>query len=332
MEPQAVPTTPAAAVPGPAARPWRERVPESTALIVFLLILCVFFAVSSPYFLAWDNFLNIFTAMAVTGIIAAPATLLLVAGQFDLSVGAGAAFVGAVAAYFAARSGLSVAVPLAVGAGLLVGLLNGFLVTVVGINALITTLGTLAIFRGLTQIVVGGQSLPIDGFSELGTGRPFLDIPMPVLLFLLVAVGFGVTMRYTTYGRRMYAIGSNAIAARLAGVRLKRSIFLGFVLSGLGMGLGGLILVSQLGAASPTAAAGLELSVITAVILGGASLAGGRGTIIGTVLGLFIIGVLNNGLVLLNVSSFWQEVARGTLLILAVAFDRLRVRVTGATA
>lgn len=332
MEPQAVPTTPAAPVRGPAARPWRERVPESTALLVFLLILCVFFAFASPYFLAWDNFLNIFTAMAVAGIIAAPATLLLVAGQFDLSVGAGAAFVGAVAAYFSARNGLTVAVPLAVGAGLLVGVLNGFLVTVVGINALITTLGTLAIFRGLTQIVVGGQSLPIDGFTELGTGRPFLDIPMPVLIFLVVAVAFAVMMRYTTYGRRMYSIGSNPVAARLAGVRLKRSIFVGFVLSGLGMGLGGLILVSQLGAASPTAAAGLELSVITAVILGGASLAGGRGTIVGTVLGLFIIGVLNNGLVLLNVSSFWQEVARGTLLILAVAFDRLRVRVTGATA
>ena len=126
----------------------------------------------------------------------------------------------------------------------------------------------------------------------------------------------------------MYAIGANPVAARLNGIRSGRVIFAGFVLSGLCVAIGGLILTSQLGAASPQAGMGLELSVVTAVILGGASLAGGRGTIAGTMLGLLIIGVLNNGLVLLNVSSFWQEVARGTLLILAVSFDQLRIRLT----
>ncbi len=319
---------PAAAGAVAARRSLRDRVPETGALLIFLLLLCVFFATQSPYFLTWGNVLNIFAALSVTGIIAAAATLLLVAGQFDLSVGSGAAFVGAVAAYVAAESGLGVAVPVALLAGLAVGLLNGFLVTVVGINALIATLGTLAIFRGLSQIVVGGQSLPIDNFSTLGTARPFFDIPLSVLIFLVVALVFWAMMRYTTYGRRMYSIGSNPVAARLAGIRSNRSIFIGFALTGLCIGLGGLILVSQLGAASPTAAQGLELSVITAVILGGASLAGGRGTIVGTMIGLLIIGVLNNGLILLNVSAFWQEVARGTLLILAVGFDRIRVRFT----
>jgi ribose transport system permease protein len=126
----------------------------------------------------------------------------------------------------------------------------------------------------------------------------------------------------------MYAIGSNPVAARLTGIRSKRLIFAGFVLSGICVALGGLILVSQLGAASPTSGTGYELQVITAVVLGGASLAGGRGTILGTALGLLIVGVLNNGLILLNIDAYWQQVAQGTLLIAAVSFDRLRVRLS----
>jgi ribose transport system permease protein len=136
-------------------------------------------------------------------------------------------------------------------------------------------------------------------------------------------------MRYTVFGRSMYAIGANPVAARLAGIKTKRAVFTGFILSGLAVVLGGLILVSQLGAASPQAATGLELSVVTAVILGGASLAGGRGTILGTVLGVMILGVMNNGMTLMNIDSFWQQVAQGCLLLFAVGFDQLRLRLTG---
>jgi ribose transport system permease protein len=324
--PIAAPSAPPPPGAVPTAR--RRQVPEVAALVVVLLVLGIFFSITSPYFLNYDNFVNIVTAAAVTGIIAAPATMLLIAGQFDLSVGSAAAFCGAVLASLALHNDMAFAVPVAILAGIGIGILNGFLVTVIGINALITTLGTLAVFRGLTQVLTDGQTLGVEHFSGLGTARPLFNIPLPVYIFAGVALAFWFLSRYTVFGRSMYAIGANPAAARLNGIRSKRIIFVGFVLSGVCVAIGGLILASQLGAASPQAANGLELSVVTAVILGGASLAGGRGAISGTMLGLLIIGTLNNGLVLLNVSSFWQTVAQGSLLIFAVAFDQLRIRLT----
>jgi ribose transport system permease protein len=332
---RAAPTTssvqppPVSAEPSPAVAPGgRRQIPELGALFVLLIALSAFFAIKSPVFLNWDNWLNILTAVAVTGIIAAPATLLLISGQFDLSVGSGAAFCGVVLATAAPQHGLAGAVILTILAGLALGVLNGFFVTVVGVSSLITTLGTLAAFRGLAQILSNGQTTSLNGFSGLGTARPLLNIPVPVLVFIGVIMLFWFIMRYTVYGRTMYAIGSNELAARLSGLGLKRAVFGGFVLSGLCVALAGLILTSQLSAASPLAASGLELSVVTAVVLGGASLSGGRGSVLGTALGLMIIGVLNNGLVLMNVGSFWQDVARGSLLILAVSADQLRLRLT----
>jgi ribose transport system permease protein len=223
---------------------------------------------------------------------------------------------------------LFLAVLAAVGVGLLAGALNGFLVTVVGINALITTLGTLSAFRGLTEVFAGGVSLNVDNFSALGTARPFGQVPVPVFVLVSIVIIFSVLMRFTVFGRSVYAVGSNPIAARLTGIKTGRVILTLFVLSGLACALSGLILNSQLGSASPTAATGLELSVITAIVLGGATLSGGEGTVLGTVIGLLIVGVLNNGLVLQSVDPFWQNVAQGALLIAAVSFDRIRARMT----
>jgi len=306
--------------------PLLSRLPETAPLIVVLIGLGLFFTIKSPYFFNYDNFLNILTAASIAGIIAAPATLLMVGAQFDLSVGSGLTFCGVVVAHFAGDMSLGPAIVLGVAAGMVLGSVNGILVTVVGVNPLITTLGTLAAFVGLARVISDGQTLPITHFSTLGTARPFFEIPLPVLIFAAVMVAFWVLMRFTIFGRSMYAIGANPVAARLAGIRVKRFIFAAFFLSGVCVALAALVNISQLSAASPTAGNGLELSVITAVVLGGASLAGGRGTIIGTVLGLLVIGTLNNGLVLLDVSSFWQEVARGVLLILAVSFDQLRLK------
>ena len=306
----------------------RRRLPETAALAGVLIVLGIIFTTQSKYFLTPDNFINILTNAAVIGIIAAPVTLLLVAGQFDLSVGSGAAFIGVVMAWAAPQLGIPTAVILCILAGLAIGVVNGFAVTVLGINALITTLAMLAILRGLGQVLAGGQTLLLSGFSDLGVARPFLNVPVPVLIFIAVVIITALAMRYTVFGRSMYAIGANPVAARLTGIRTRTTIFIGFLLSGLAVVIGGLILVSQLGAASPNAASGLELSVVTAVILGGASLAGGRGTIVGTMLGVLILGVLNNGLTLMNINSFWQDVARGVLLLAAVGFDQLRLRLS----
>ncbi|GAC1631994.1 MAG: ABC transporter permease [Chloroflexota bacterium] len=316
--------TPAAGSVTPARR--ALVVSTVTALIVLLAGEFLYFTFEAPFFFTWDNLLNILTAAAVIGIIAAPGTMLLIAGQFDLSVGSGVAFCGMVLAIAARDHGLAIGVVAAVAAGAGLGVLNGFLVTVIEINALITTLGTLAVFRGMTEVLSHGEVVAINGFSSIGTARPFLNIPMPVIILAVIVAIFWFVLRYTTFGRAMYAIGANPLAARLVGIRSKRLIFIAFVLSGLCVSLGGLINASQLGSASPNTALGMELSVITAIVLGGTSLTGGRGTILGTVVGLLVISVLNNGMVLMNIDPFYQDIARGCLLILAVAFDRLSSR------
>lgn len=306
-------------------RAW-PSVPEAGALTLVLIALLVLFSFTSGYFLAYDNLVNIATNVAIIGMIAAPATLLLIGGQFDLSVGAGVAFVGVVMAWAAPQYGIPVAVVLALASAFGIGLFNGLGVTVVGVNALVTTLASLAIFRGLAKVLSDGQTLLLEDFKTIGTTRPLLNIPLPVFIAAATVIVFFLVLRFTVYGRSIYAIGASQPAARLAGIRTRRAVFLGFMLSAAWVGFAGLIQVSQLGAASPLAANGLELSVVTAVILGGASLAGGRGTMLGTVLAVLIIGVLNNGLILLKVPSFWQDVTRGFLLFGAVAFDQLRLR------
>ncbi len=324
----------------------KVSIPETTALFLVLVGLLAFFSVAAPYFirdpsgnLTADNLINILQNAARIGIIACPATLLMISGQFDLSVGSIAAFTAMVMALAAAPMGGLIELPMAFGmpipaafviallAALLVGVINGICVTMFRINALITTLGTLAIFRGLTKVLGDAQTIRIEGFGALGTTR-ILGLPIPVYIFAIVVVVFFIILRYTTYGRSMYAIGASPTAARLAGIRTKRAIFIAFLMSAVLAGVSGLILLSQVGGASVTADIGLELSVVTAVVLGGTSLSGGRGGIVGTILAVLIVGVLGNGLVQMRIQPFWIDVANGLLLLIAVGFDQLRIRLT----
>ena len=302
------------------------RVPEWAALLVVLLALGTFFAIRSEFLLRPNNLVNVVTNVAVLGIIAAPATMLLIAGQVDLSVASCAVFVGMVMANVAPTS-LTLAIFAAIGAGLLVGIINAVGVVVFRVNSIITTLATLAAFRGAAKLVSGGQTLILDGFGALGTNR-ILSVPLSAYMFALVALLYYLVLRYTRFGKHIYAMGGDDRAARLAGIKVSRNIVVGFLLSAVSAILAGLILVSQLGASSPIAALGLELQVITAVILGGASLSGGRGSMMGTIVAVFIIGLLDNGLNLLSVQSFWQEIILGALLLSAVAFDQFRIRVS----
>jgi len=290
--------------------------------------LILLFTLTSPVFFTTNNMLNMLTSIAVIGIMAVPGTILLVAGQVDLSVASAAAMCGMVTATLAQSMALGSAVAIGLAVGLLVGVINGFFVTVVGVNSLIVTLGGLATFFGIGQLIGDGQTVLIRDFGYIGTARPFLNIPMPVIIFGITLIAGFIVLKYTVYGRQVYAIGANPVAARLVGIPSRRVIFVAFILSGLAASVAGLILVSQLGAASPNNARGYELLVVTAIVLGGASLNGGRGTIIGTFLGLMIIQVLSTGLTLLNVQSFWQSIATGILLIIAVSFDRLRERLS----
>ncbi len=299
-------------------------------LIIFLIAVVAFFASKSEYFFAVNNARNVLLAVSVLSVLAFPSTMLIISGNFDLSVASAAAFAGMVFAVLSdmGEGSLLYGVVGALLAGMVIGVINGFLVTVVRVNSLITTLGTLAIFRGLAKILSNGQTLRVTGFKFMSEAA-FFGIPAPIVILIVVAVILAFVLRKTVYGRNLYAIGANVEAARLVGIRNNLTIFFTFLLTGLLAGGGGLMLTSQLTAASPIAGLGLELSVVSAVILGGASLEGGRGTIIGTILGVTILGTMNNGMTLIGLSSFWQEVARGSILIAAVAFDQVRIRIGG---
>ncbi len=304
--------------------PFISRVRPEYVLVAFLALLVITFSVRSPYFLAVGNFRNILLSVAVLGILAIPTTLLLVSANVDLSVASNAAFCGMIIALVGNEYGVVAGVIATIVVGTLAGAFNGLVVSFFGINSIIATLGTLSIYRGLAKLSSNGQTVIMSGFRGLGSGTT-LGIPNAVLLLLIVAVVFYLLMRYTVYGRGVYAIGANEQAARLSGIKIRLNLFLAFVMTGVCAAFAGLILTSQLRAAAPVAGLGLELSVVAAVLLGGASLTGGRGTVVGTLLGVMILGTLNNGLTILNVSSFWQEIARGAVLILAIGLDQLRI-------
>jgi ribose transport system permease protein len=299
--------------------------PDVAPLLGFLILLTIFFTITSEYFLDVDNFKNIFVALAVTGVVCVPGTMLMIAGQVDLSVGSSAAVSGMILGNVVNSYGIANGLLAVLVYGLVIGAINGFFVTVIGVNSLITTLGTLATLYGIALLIGNGQTLMMKNFEWLGTAQP-AGIPLPIIIFFVIAVVGIVVLRRTRFGRSLYAIGSNPNAARVVGIRSNRILFATFVLSGLSSALAGAILCSQLSAGDPNAARGLELEVITAIVLGGASLAGGRGTMWGTIIGLTTIGVLNNGLILLDVPTFWQRVAQGLMLILAVSFDATRER------
>jgi ribose transport system permease protein len=301
--------------------------PEITALFAILVGVTAYFAITLPPFRTWNNALNILDAAATTGIIAAPVTMLMVSANLDLSVGSGLSLCAVTMGLVTSNYGPVVGILVSVLVGLVVGLVNAFFVTIIRINSLITTLGMLTLLAGVTKLLSGGKTVSLNGFSALGTSRPFANIPTPVLILLGIMLLFWFLTRYTVLGRVMYATGANSSAARLVGLRSRLSIAFVFLLIGLCVALSGLTSISELGAASQNDGVGLELEVVTAVVLGGTSLAGGRGTVQGTFIGLLIIGVLDNGLVITGVTPFWQDVARGALLIFAVSFDRLRLRV-----
>ena len=296
------------------------------ARVGVLILLCVFFTIRSPFFFTSTNLVNVLVNGAVIGIIGSAMTLLLVARQVDVSVGSAIGFAGAVFAVFARDYGLAWGIVGAVAAALAISGINAVAIIKFRVNSILTTLATLVAFRGASKLVMDGRAVRVEGFRFLGRTRfevLGIEIPVAVLVLLLVVASFYIVMRLTRYGQQMYAIGANPQAARLAGIPLERQVGIAFVLTGITVALASLIVVSQVGAVSPTTGERMEFLALTGVIVGGASLYGGRGSVIGTLVAILILAVLDNGLVLLQVQSFWQEVSRGVLLLGAVVFDQL---------
>lgn len=299
---------------------------EGMGLAAIYVLILVIMSVLSPYFLSTKNFINLLLYSSTIGMIAMFTTMLMVGGGLDLSVGSTVALVGVVLSHTQYSLGIWGAVAAGIVASLLVGILNGLLVTRVGINPLITTLGMLSVTRGLAFVFSGGLTEPMldPAFGKLGRGF-IVGIPVPVVVLMVLIIASYIVMRYTNYGRGLYATGGNPTASHLAGLPVKRYQLVAFIMSGLSAGVAGVFLTSQLGAGAPQAALGLEISVIAAVILGGTSLAGGKGTILGTLIGVLILGTLNNGMVLLSVSAYYQQIAQGVVLLLAVGLDQFRI-------
>ncbi|MBB3932135.1 ribose transport system permease protein [Kaistia hirudinis] len=300
-------------------------------LLVFYIALIIVFSVLSPFFLSVRNMLSIGQNIAFVGLMAAAGTPLIIAGGLDLSVAAIAGLTG-VAISILQGAGLdiwvAVALSLVIAAG--VGIVNGLFTTRLRLNPLIVTLGMMSIVSGLSLVLTGGLTRPMmfPTFNWVGQGRVG-GIPIPLVIMAVTFVALWVVLTRTRFGRFVYASGGNAEAARLIGIPVDRTIIVLYVISALSGAVAGIILCAMLGAAAPTSAGQYLLTVIAAIILGGTSLNGGRGSVWGTLLAILILGTLNNGLTLLNVSSFWQDVTRGVVLMLAVSLDQIRTRALG---
>ncbi|MCR9193302.1 MAG: ABC transporter permease [Hyphomonas sp.] len=295
-------------------------------LFAFYIVLVVAFSVLSPYFLTFNNISNIVANMAFIGIMAAALTPLIIAGGLDLSSPAIAGLSGVVLGMLVAHGlDIWVAAGLALVVGSAIGFVNGLIIEKIGVNPFIATLGMLSIVEGGALVLTGGLTRPLIDpvFNMLGSGR-VMGFPIIALFMIAVFVIVGYVMTQTRSGRYIFACGGNPEAAEIAGVPVERLRIALYTFSGFCGALAGLLLAARLGATAPTAASASLLTVIAAVILGGTSLLGGRGFILGTLIAVMILGTLNNALVILGVSSFWQKVTHGVVLLLAVGIDQIR--------
>jgi rhamnose transport system permease protein len=312
---------------------------ESILVLIFVAVI-VFNSLASPYFLNPANLLDTTFSFVEKALIALPMTLGIIMGDIDISVAGIIALASLVMGLLSgAGAGTGILVAAGLGTGLAAGLLNGLLATRFGIPMIAVTIGGISLFRGIAYAVLGDQAFTKypQPFAFFGQGYlPGTHIPFELLVFAVCAVIFGLLLHRTTFGRRVYAIGNNPVAARLSGVPVQRMRLIVSCLTGLMSGLAGILLTSRIGSTRPNIASGWELEVITTIVLGGVAITGGRGHIVGVILGIFLLGFLKFGMGLINVPGNVQNIFAGVLLILAIlipgyvarAQERARLRRT----
>lgn len=305
----------------------QQRMLDSV-LILFAICMIIFFTFHSPYFLSLKNFMNILSSVSVVGIIATGMTLVMITRGIDLSVGSIIALTGCVSALLIVNYQVPwpLAILITLIIGLLVGAVNGVLITRFKVVPFIATLGSMNIFRGIAFILTNGQAIyvPDKVITYLGTGKIFGLIPIPAVIMLFFFVLFWLITRFTVFGRNVFAVGGNSVASRLAGIPVQRLTLILYILTGVLSAIAGLVMTGLTSTAMPSAGDGYNLDTITAVYLGGNSANGGEGSVWRTFMGILIIGILNNGMALLSIQSYWQTFVKGCLLIAAVVFDMLR--------
>jgi len=308
-------------------KPVQSYLKENLGIMIALLVLCVFLAVNpltSASFLTQQNIFNILRQISSNLYLACGMTMVIILGGIDLSVGSVIALSGCIAAGCVARYDMPIVIALlaGLGIGILVGMFNGYVIAKTTIPPFITTLATMNIARGLAQIYTGGSPVRVVSSEWQFLGAGYIGpVPTPVVILAIILIITALIMNKTKIGRHIYAVGGNAQAATFSGIKVWKVKFFVHTFSGIMAGLAGIVLASRMYSGQPTAGQGAEMDAIAAVVVGGTSMSGGAGKIGGTIIGGLIIGILNNGLNLMNVNTFWQDVVKGVVILLAVFID-----------
>ncbi len=303
---------------------FRKLFKGELSLLLILIVISIILAFMSPYFFKIANILNVMRQVSIDLIVALGMTCVILTGEIDLSVGSIAALGGVLTAYILNTTGNSIlAISFGIFSGIVIGFINGYIIVKIRIQSFIVTLAMMSIARGLSLVITNGvpiSNLP-DSFGLIGSGYIGV-IPIITILSLLIFLVFYYWLQYTKHGLHIKAIGANRTAAKLSAINVIYYRILVFVISGALSAVGGILIVSRLLSGQPTAATEMNMNVISAVILGGTVLSGGQGSVVGTFFGAFIIGVINNGLNLLSVSSFYQQIVKGLIILIAVLAER----------
>jgi len=298
------------------------------ALLIFIFLSLLLIVLRRDTFLTVGNLASVGRSFSYIGIIAIGMTFVIITGGIDLSVGSVFGLAGILAAIAVTDFGFSIGFSIFLGvlSGMIIGLFNGYLVSYIHLPAFIATLGMMSIARGLAQGLSSGVPIKMpDGFNIIGQGV-FLGVPYMVIYMFVLAVIYGVVLKKFVFGRRVLAIGGSEEASKFSGIDVKRVKLIVYMFSGLLSALAGIVITARLGVAQSSSGSGYELDAIAAVVIGGTSMSGGKGSVFGSILGAAIMGVLRNGLILMNVSGYWQQAVIGTIIIVAVTMDQLRYR------
>lgn len=305
-----------------------KQIFNQLGMLIILALLIVVMSVIAPNFTDSSNILNVLKQSSITAILAAGMTVVILTGGIDLSVGSTLALSGVISVLLS-NSGVPVVFSMFAGAavGYIAGAINGYLTAVPKLPAFIVTLGSMTYLRGLAYVITGGYPVVLasEKFKFIGAGE-ILGIPTPIYIMAIVYIIMFVVLKYTMFGRHVYAIGGNEEAAHLTGIKVNRTLINVYSISGLLAGISGVVMAGRLFSGQPMVGIAFELDAIAAVVLGGTSFVGGRGRIQGTIIGVLIVAVLTNGMTLLNVDYYWQQVVKGIVIVIAVLLDRLRSR------
>jgi len=311
------------------ANPFRRFMSwDQSALLIAMVVVIIFFSLQAPYFFTPLNFLNVFKDVSISLAAGVGMTVLLLVGDVDLSIGSTVGLVGVIVCHAVNATGsVFIGFITAIGVGAVIGTVNALIVTRLNVNSLICTLGMMTILRGIVMILTQAVAVQVlvNNFKNVSAGN-ILSIPIPIFIIIFVFLFFFFLLQFTTFGRYVYACGDNKDAGKAAGLDVKKIKTVCFIICSVLASVAGFILAAKMNSGQPNAGVGFEFAIIAAVILGGTSLSGGKGSLLGSLIGITLLRFVTNGMIMMNIDSYWQNVVSGSVIILAVALDSNRAR------